>query len=898
MNEQEQKRLTHLMVLLWNTILSVSMIALTLSKGQEPMAAVLLTAGIILGWALHLSGRLTADTRLWVYTALLMLTFFFYGAHEENASDMAPVIVGFMLMYVSAGKPSFIRLCAAVYCLTMLYDLIFLTAVLAESSFFRPEQVVIHFLIVLLSERMAEAIINRYAKEKKHTEETIARLEDANRSAEDFLANASHELRTPINAVTGIVAGMLKKETDAEKKESLHAVQKAGNRLFNQVEDILDYSEIDTGRIIVSEEPYAISSIINDIIAENRRMERPLGVELIFDIDPRIPATLLGDGRKVQKIISHLTVNAMKFTERGGVHVRIYATHKPYGVNLCIRVSDTGIGITADQLEKITERFFQSNSGRNRKNGGLGLGLSIVYGMATAMGGFVQIESKEEGGTVVSVSIPQKVADAAPCMAVAERANLGLALYLLPEKYEVPEVRDQYNETISHMIQGLELAVHRVVNLDELKRLVATVTLSHLFLGEAEYGEDTAYFEQLSRTMGVILIAGEAFRAPEGSRIKVVRKPLCSLPVIHLLNAHDASAHDEAEAAGLSCSGVRALVVDDEPMNLLVAESIFKSWDIEVRTASSGRQAIELCRETAFDLIFLDHMMPDMDGVETLKELRGLWADAGKKPLMIAFSANVVNGAKEMFLREGFDGFIAKPIQEQELERLLRRLLPGTAVSHATEGDAPVQAVTSLARLEANGFLVAEGLRYCGRSSALYEEVLTHFARDAERKIAKLEAAFREQNLKDYQILAHSLKSSSKMIGAQTLSEMAKGSEDAAKNQNAEYIRQHHPALLAQYRETAERISNALTPAEDAPEGTKLSREEMLTRLRRLRETFDTYESDQAESLIGEMLGAVSHGTAAYTLLTELRQAVEDFEWHMAAEKADALISGLEDGEA
>ena len=235
MYEPEQKQITHLMVLLGNTILSVSMIVFTLSHGQSPMAAVLLSAGLIVCWGVHLSGRLSAQVRLWLFTILLMLTFFYYGAHEESVFDMAPVMVGLILVYTSTEDPRFIRLCAAVYFLTMLYDFAFLPTGTAELPNFRFDRVAIHFLIVFRSERLSETIIKKFRRDRKRTEEIISRLEDANRSAEDFLANVSHELRTPINAVTGITTALLKKEEDPEKCHQLLSVQMAGNRLFDRV---------------------------------------------------------------------------------------------------------------------------------------------------------------------------------------------------------------------------------------------------------------------------------------------------------------------------------------------------------------------------------------------------------------------------------------------------------------------------------------------------------------------------------------------------------------------------------------------------------------------------------------------------------------------------------------
>lgn len=896
MHEQEQNRITHLLVLSWYTVLSAGMIWYSLSRREAPLASALLLIGLVGCWTAHLTGKLPVRVRLWLYTVLLMLVFFFFGAHGQFVYDAAPVMLGFMLAYVTTKEHVFVRVCAAVYCFTMLYDFAFLPVGTPELPSWSVGRIALHFLIVFFGERMSEAIIHKFNKEKKHAEETISRLEEANQSAEDFLANVSHELRTPVNAVTGITAALLKNEEDPEKREALLSVQMAGNRLFYRIEDILDYSEIDTGRIQVGEAPYSIPSLVNDVIAEHRLMKRRGDVELIFDVDPGIPALLLGDGRKIKRIIEHLTDNAVKFTKRGGAHIRICALRRPYGVNLRIRVSDTGVGIADDELKKITEKFFQANGGRDRRSGGLGLGLPIVYGMAAAMGGFVRLESREGAGTVVSVSIPQKVADAGRCMEVGSRAELlGLAIYLLPEKYVIPELRDYYDEAISHMVQELDLTVHRIFKLEELKRLVSMAPLSHLFLGNVEYEESASYFEQLGRSVSVTVIADEDFRLPESSRVRLVRKPFFALPIVNILNSGDLSEDGAAGGELLKCPGVRVLVVDDEPMNLMVAQDVLKAWDMEVKTAESGMRAIELCKEAEFDLIFLDHMMPEMDGVETLKELRKLWADTGRKPVVIAFSANVVGGAREMFLREGFDEFIAKPLVDRELKRLLRKLLPGAAAVSAEEDG---ETATGFHELAKKGFRVEDGLRYCNQDGAFYEEMLTRFAQQAGGKIAQLETALREEDFKTYQILAHTLKSSSKTVGAAALSEQAKDMEAAAKARDAEYLHARHEALLEQYREAAQRIRDALCPAEEAADTAELAKSELLRSLLELKAALTACEADRAEALLAELDGVTYRDTPIRGTAREIQRDVDDFEWDAASGKLNALIGALEGGEA
>ena len=927
MKEQEKQRATHLMILFVYTIATIMLTGEALLLGWDRGAVVLLIIGLIASWVMHITSNVPDTIRLWLYLILTMLEFFYYGIHETSIYDLAPVMIVIILMYSATEMYSIIRLCVATYFLTMGYDLLFLLGSAMELSPLVVTRTLLHFLLVCVAARLVKVGIQRRNGERKETEEKIAELEEINRRTEDFLTNVSHELRTPINAVTGITAVMLKNEEDEKKRKDLASIQTAGHRLFGQIGDILDYTEIDTARITVSEDTYMISSLINDVIIENRLAHREHKLELIFDVDAGIPSVLLGDEKKIKKILGHLIDNAFKFTKRGGIYVRVYALRKAYGINLCIRVSDTGIGMTQEEVEKIRERFYQSNAGRNRRAGGLGLGLSIVYGMVSAMEGFLQIESAVGVGTTVSVSIPQKISDDTACMVVKNRQDLCLACYLRPEKYEVPQVRNYYGEMISNLVRELELSLHGVFNLDELKKLETMYRLTHLFIGKEEYEENESYFEGLNPHMKVIIVANEDFVLPQKSGAKLLKKPFYSLSVVNLLNAGTTEEETLFKDKYMICPGIRVLVVDDEPMNLMVAEGVFNDYQMKVTTAESGKKAIRICETEDFDLIFLDHMMPEMDGVETLKRIRKVYADTGRSGIIIAFTANAVSGAREMFLREGFDEFVSKPIETLEMERILRKVLPKAAIAYVDENyrknrraekhkekaaqteEIPSEQIREkqveedeMSRLEKMGFQTSSGIRYCG-DEEFYVEMLHKFAKDAKRKALEIDDSFQQEDLEKYGILVHALKSTAKMIGADALSEHARLAEEAAKIKDEDYIRQHHGELLAEYQQMVLFISEVFDLKETEPvaesedEKSEISKEEMLLRLTDLKKTLDTFEEEKAEALISEMSGVNYQGESLEKLLATIRQDVEEFEFVAAAGKVDALIKNVEGGE-
>ncbi len=920
MNDQEKQRATHLLILFCYTILSCMLIGESLLLGWETWAVILLPIGVIAGWTLHIGNKLSMAVRLDIYSVLMMLVFFFYGIHETSMFDLAPVIITLMVLYSSTEKYSTIKICMFTYYLTIAYDFLLMIDNIAEESPLFITRLLLHLMLVYMAGRLLKIMVQRRVKERKTTEDMIERLEEINQRTEDFLANVSHELRTPINAVTGISSVMLKNEENPEKKKDIYTIQMAGQRLFSQIEDILDYTEIDNEKIIVSEEAYMISSIVNDVISENQMQQSEYMPELIFDLDAAMPAVLLGDGKKIKKILRHLVNNAVKFTKKGGVYVRIHALHKEYGVNLCITVSDTGEGMSGEELEKITEGFYQADGGRSRKAGGLGLGLPIVAGMVSYMEGFMQIRSEEGVGTVVSVSIPQRIADKKPMIALNNRERLCLACFLKPEKYETPEVRDYYNETIIHMIEGMDVSIHRVFNVDELKALMGIYQITHLFIGSDEYEESSTLFEDMADRMAVIVVADKRFILPSDTKTKFLKKPFYCLPIANMLNAEAVRDEFTFTEKRMICPDVKVLVVDDEPMNLMVAEGIFREYEMQVKTVHSGMAALELSEREDFDLIFLDHMMPEMDGVETLKRLRRRLADSGRTATVVAFTANAVSGAREMFFEQGFDEFVSKPIEMTELERVLRNVLPKSAgqyvdkdyktehnMEHREGGrseniqEQPVSAQEKISLLEKAGIHTITGLQYCLNNTEFYEELLLKFASDADRKQEDIDRFFEQSDWENYRIVVHALKSTARMIGADTLSDLTKELEDAAQKADVEYIGAHHEGLLVMYRETVQHIRDIF--CEEGKNGEQknyqeISGSELCRRLEEIEDSLNTYEADKAKTLIGQMHGFVYGGKAVAGLLEETERDIDDFELAAALEKVKALMCSVGDGEA
>lgn len=907
MYEQERQRAAHLLILLCYTILTIVLTGESLLLGWETEAIVLLLLGVVVCWTVHFTEKFPVDISVWIYFILTMLAFFFYGIHETSIYDMAPVMMVIILIYSTTEMYSIIRLCVVVYFFTMTYDLFFVMGKSMELTPLSISRTLLHFLLVYMAGWLMKVVMQRRRQERKNNDSRIAGLEETNRRTEDFLTNVSHELRTPINAVTGISAVMLKREEDAEKRKEIASIQEAGHRLFSQIEDILDYTEIDTGKMKVSKEPYVLLSLLNDVITGSQMLTEENAPEVIFDVDAKIPSALVGDARKIKKILRHLIDNAVRFTKKGGVYVRVYTLTKPYGVNLCMEVSDTGIGIEKEDLEKITEKFFKSDGGKNRRTGGLGLGLPIVYGMVTVMEGFMQVDSNLNDGTTVTVSIPQAVADAAPGMVLENRTSLSLACYVRLEKYEIPKVREYYNEMISHLVTGLDVPLHRVSDLEELKKLVSVYRLTHLFAGREEYEESRQFLDSLDQDVEIIVVADERFALPDSGRVKLLNKPFYSFMIASVLNAEASGDTEILKEKRMLCPGVKVLVVDDEPMNRRVAEEIFKGYQMQVQTAESGRMAIDLCEREDFDLVFLDHMMPEMDGIETLKRLRKIHTDSGRGLTVIAFTANAVSGAREMFLKEGFDEFVSKPIEYSEMEHVLRKVLPKSAIIWVDENIENIEKgdknFEKDSRHEVVQINTKSALAYCKNDMNFYQELLHKFVVDADKKKSEIDHYLKREDYDNYRIVIHALKSTAKMIGADALSELAQELEAAVQNKDIGYVREHHEEMLLEYSRVVDRISETMDDKKNdtdkpiAKNEAEISGDELLERLTELKEGLAAFEIDKSEAVISEMSETVYMGKDVGEFLREVRKDVEDYEFREAKKKVEKLLDRVKGGE-
>ncbi len=646
-------------------------------------------------------------------------------------------------------------------------------------------------------------------KAKQSEELRLAKIaaEDANRAKSDFLANMSHEIRTPMNAIVGMCELILR-ENDISNivRERCVNIQNSGKSLLSIINNILDFSKIESGNMELIEDKFNISSVLEEVINMTVTRKGCKKIEIIVLADPNIPCGLIGDEVCIKQIIINLMTNAVKFTHSGAVTLSVSHIVQEDSIILKISVEDTGIGITEENLNRLFTSFQQLDTRKNRSIEGTGLGLAISKRLITQMGGTINVSSVYGQGSVFSFEIPLKISDARPFISVNEPEKLYAAVFIDFEKIENSVVKKQYTTLMNEISSLLGVKMVHTVSLSELKTTISEHKISHCFIGKEEYIENKDYFDKISLELNVSLIQDITDSIQLPASIKCIYKPFYVMSVALALN-NEADNYNKIERLSSSVSftapKARVLIVDDAEINLKVASGLMQPYNMELITADSGPSAINKIRFQNIDLVFMDHMMPEMDGVEATRIIRSMNGEYYKKLPIIALTANAVNGAREMFKESDFNDFIAKPIELLALDRVLKKWIPADKIETLTSKDNTTDDLKNNSNNinKEKHILVSKGLTYTSGNKDVYYEILEMFVQDGIEKIEQLNSYVENEDWKNYIIKVHALKSTSLTIGAVMLSEFAKKLELAGKSEDFGIIRKENKKLLNLYNE-------------------------------------------------------------------------------------------------
>lgn len=788
-----------------------------------------------------------------IWTNIILYTVFTDGSSLAMATVAASVV---MLSLFDLMEINYISLAATIvlFCLDIfLLDKVNYDNPIWEVEFF------MQFLAIIILEIVENRQLKNRIQHEIELDEAMRELEDAERAKDDFMANISHEIRTPLNSIIGTGTELLDAKVDDTTKEQLYDITVAGKNLMSLVSDILDFSELQNDTMELVEEPYNITSVINDVVNMAHVWNKEKNLEIIVDCEADIPNNLLGDSQKIYRIILNLINNAIKFTDAGGVILFVGARKEPYGINLMVKVKDTGIGMSEKNIDALENTYNQVDTTRDRRAGGIGLGLAISRKMISKMNGHMHIESVPDVGTTVSIIIPQRVLTDMPLVSVRDAGDKKIIFYMDLERYHFGQLRDGYLECIQRMIEQLHVDAVRCSTMHELKNRIRHEAYQFLFVADVEYFSDKSYFDSLTGKMKVVVMANRDCDLQKiGSEVQLIYRPMHVFSIATVLNGEklQQDAYDERwHHDRFLIKGARILAVDDSAMNLKVVLSLLAHYGITIDTALSGREAIEKVSERNYDLVFMDHMMPEMDGVECMHRIHELPRFRERKVPIVALTANAIGGAREMLMREGFDDFVAKPIEKSAMERVLRKYL-----SVFIEKDTGEEAKEEAKEFDVVGIDRRLGLSYFDNNEADYMEIVQCFYDQGTTQIQLLQELYDKKDWENYKINVHSLKGQSLTIGAKELSGKAKRMQEACEHRDENYIIQNHAELIADYCSVLDGLSAYVTAGEEKSLTQKLSaaidnfdQEEAMRLLVALKEETGSSLTDSDAQVIADM---------------------------------------------
>jgi signal transduction histidine kinase/CheY-like chemotaxis protein len=675
-------------------------------------------------------------------------------------------------------------------------------------------------------------IVDEIRNQNRRLIELKNEAETANRTKSNFLASMSHEIRTPMNAITGMAELLLRGELSNEARGYAQDIKQAGNNLISLINDILDFSKIEAGKLEIIPVKYLLSSLINDSvnIIRMRIGEKPL--RFFSNIDGSIPNSLIGDEVRLRQILLNLLSNAVKYSDKGNVGLTLAIQKRnDKQVWLKIAVTDTGKGIKPEDKEKLFGEFVQVDTKRNRSIEGTGLGLAITKRLCLLMGGDITVESEYGKGSTFTAIIPQGV-ESKEAFAVVEE----------PEKKKVLvfEGRSVYAESVRWTLENLNVPHTVVTNLNDFTEALFREEWFYVLSGYGLYNKIKPLHDQTDEDfptgkkppLALMVEWGVEAYIPN---VRFMSLPAQSLSIANTLNgkADSKGYTDGFGAIRYTYPTARLLIVDDIPTNIKVAEGLLAPYKTTVDSCLSGSQAIEMAKQYKYDIILMDHMMPEMDGIEataairawekeqqaqensctsfTAGETRSNDRNLRQQIPIIALTANAVLGMREMFIENGFNDFIAKPIDVSKLDEMLDRWIPKEkrTVSNEEQNN-PSDNNTDFSLYSIPGVDIEKGIDMTGGSIAGYEEVLSMFCRDAKKRLPLLQKIPEMDALPTFITQIHGLKSASSSMGAKEISEEAAELETAGKAQDMAYIREHLGAFAQKVTELVQNIEKAM----------------------------------------------------------------------------------------
>ncbi|MDR1923005.1 MAG: response regulator [Planctomycetaceae bacterium] len=751
----------------------------------------------------------------------------------------------------------------------------------------------------------------------KHIKEIILKTHEAEYAARvksEFLANVSHEIRTPLNAIFGFTTFIQRQNLSHELQENVAAIKTASHTLLSLINDILDFSKIESGKYEIVPVTYELASLIEDTISMICIRIGSKPIHFFIDVDPQLPGHLIGDNVRIRQILTNLLSNATKYTKHGFVKLRVRGISSNGKLLFYFSVQDTGSGISEEDKCQLFETFRQFDVYKNRAIEGTGIGLSLTRRLVESLGGSISVESTYGEGSTFTVMLPQEIPeDVEPFVNIKIDPKMRVVV-CEPNRDEL--------EIWANILRSFQIDHILVASFSEFEFLLNADPNTRYFLDSRIFKLSGSKMMPLKKSITIIADRDEVFNSIVS--IPILRRPIYALPLAARLADINISLQSEKMDGVFEqfvAPSARILVVDDNSVNLLVFAGLLEPYGCDVVSVESGHEAIKLAETEYFDLIFMDQMMPDIDGLGTMKLIRELTSrnlrcanehvgkgenafvqvdDSHFKNLPIIVStANAISGMREEYLKGGFNDYIAKPIYPSHLNAILKQWIPlekQLSPNYVQKQQAIAQQKSSplnaemLAKLDLPYLNIADGLRYVNSNCINYRNVLESFRLNAPKNLLSVRTFSQEERWKDLIIEVHAVKSLAKVIGAEQLSALAAELESAGKRESYDFIRKNIEKYLKTFQSVLNDIDVVMQlvakPETSEENETELSPAELRDILTKGLTALEEYDADQASQILKQI---------SLKLLTpEFAQVLKEVQVHIVQFDYKHAIQGIQ----
>lgn len=616
------------------------------------------------------------------------------------------------------------------------------------------------------------------------------KAEQADKEKSRFLANMSHEIRTPMNAIVGMTDLILNDEINDRVRQKANDIKTASDSLVAIIDDMLDISKVEDGQLELENEEYSLRKMIVDVV--NIVSVRTIfpDVEFFVNVDLKAPARIIGDENRVKQIMINILDNSIRLTKKGSITLTVKGDIIEGRYHMHVDVVDTGVGMREKEKGILLNPLSSLNDNTSRYFEGTELGLTLCRKLLEKMGGTIDVENLNGKGSRFWFEVVQGVSSRYNSIYDEVRGNGDKCVLIIKSRFD--EIPAGFEKALDEL--GLGYAVCE--SSSQVEEAMRAGKITHVFSFKRIYSEYADWLRDYGNPR-VVLFREADVRYEDVPDVFLLERPIYSLGINRAMNSEETIDNLKTTRDKISAPDAAVLVVDDNIVNLKVISGLLKCYDINAETVVSGFDAIEKATKKNYDIIFMDHMMPKMDGIEAMHKIHEL-GGYNSSVCIVALTANAIFGVKNMFLSEGFDEYLSKPVDMSLLESVLKRRIPKSKLV-VTKAEAKEEKIVeerprgreSVVKDELpqlTGVDTRSGIKNCGGQTDRYIEVLDTFYKSGIIQREQMRKLYDIRSFNNLKIEVHALKSISASIGAKELSELARSLEEAIKREQTAYV--------------------------------------------------------------------------------------------------------------